>query len=248
MLFVTHNVREAARLGDRIVLLTSRPGRVAATYPVGLARVPADRLPRDRRRWPRRSPTSSEPRWAPWRLTDRRPRRSGAGLGHQRHGSAHGADRRRQPRPSSTGPSPGSTPWSEAGRSASDPSGRAPVAGHLAQADRLRAHPARLADRGLGPLEALHPPVTGHRGPAAVGAARHLARSGRPAGSPPSRPSIGYALVVVIGGSSRHRRGPSAGPACRHRIADHRHADHALGALVPARRSWSSGSPGRRSS
>ncbi len=34
VLFVTHNVREAARLGDRIVLLTSRPGRVAATFPV----------------------------------------------------------------------------------------------------------------------------------------------------------------------------------------------------------------------
>ena len=38
MLFVTHNVREAARLGDRIVLLTSRPGRVAATFPVALPR------------------------------------------------------------------------------------------------------------------------------------------------------------------------------------------------------------------
>ena len=29
VLFVTHNVREAVRLGDRVVLLTSRPGRVA---------------------------------------------------------------------------------------------------------------------------------------------------------------------------------------------------------------------------
>jgi NitT/TauT family transport system ATP-binding protein len=38
VLFVTHNVREAARLGDRIVLLTSRPGRVAATFTVDLAR------------------------------------------------------------------------------------------------------------------------------------------------------------------------------------------------------------------
>jgi len=38
VLFVTHNVREAARLGDTIVLLTSRPGRVAATYPVDLPR------------------------------------------------------------------------------------------------------------------------------------------------------------------------------------------------------------------
>ena len=34
VLFVTHNVREAARLGDRIVLLTSRPGRVAETFDV----------------------------------------------------------------------------------------------------------------------------------------------------------------------------------------------------------------------
>jgi NitT/TauT family transport system ATP-binding protein len=29
VLFVTHNVREAARLGDRIVLMSSRPGRIA---------------------------------------------------------------------------------------------------------------------------------------------------------------------------------------------------------------------------
>ncbi len=34
VLFVTHNVREAVRLGDRVVLLTSRPGRVAAEFPV----------------------------------------------------------------------------------------------------------------------------------------------------------------------------------------------------------------------
>jgi len=38
VLFVTHNVREAARLGDRIVLLTSRPGRVAASYDVDIPR------------------------------------------------------------------------------------------------------------------------------------------------------------------------------------------------------------------
>ena len=34
VLFVTHNVREAARLGDRIVVLTSRPGRVAEEFRV----------------------------------------------------------------------------------------------------------------------------------------------------------------------------------------------------------------------
>jgi len=38
VLFVTHNVREAARLADRIVLLTSRPGRVAAEFAVDIAR------------------------------------------------------------------------------------------------------------------------------------------------------------------------------------------------------------------
>lgn len=38
VLFVTHNVREAVRLGDRVVLLTSRPGRVAETYEVDIAR------------------------------------------------------------------------------------------------------------------------------------------------------------------------------------------------------------------
>jgi NitT/TauT family transport system ATP-binding protein len=38
VVFVTHNVREAARLGDRIVLLSSRPGRVVAEFPVDVAR------------------------------------------------------------------------------------------------------------------------------------------------------------------------------------------------------------------
>ena len=38
IVFVTHNVREAARLGDRIVLLSSRPGRVVAEFPVEVDR------------------------------------------------------------------------------------------------------------------------------------------------------------------------------------------------------------------
>ncbi|MDP9433960.1 MAG: ABC transporter ATP-binding protein [Actinomycetota bacterium] len=37
VVFVTHNVREAVRLGDRVVLLSSRPGRVAREYDVPCA-------------------------------------------------------------------------------------------------------------------------------------------------------------------------------------------------------------------
>ena len=48
VLFVTHNVREAVRLGDRVVLLASSPGRVKAELPVPLRTTQADRLPRDR--------------------------------------------------------------------------------------------------------------------------------------------------------------------------------------------------------
>jgi NitT/TauT family transport system ATP-binding protein len=38
VLFVTHNVREAVRLGDRVVVLTSRPGRVAEVFDVAIER------------------------------------------------------------------------------------------------------------------------------------------------------------------------------------------------------------------
>ncbi|HET7206113.1 MAG TPA: ABC transporter ATP-binding protein [Terriglobales bacterium] len=38
IIFVTHNVREAVRLGDRVALLTFRPGRVKREYPVDLPR------------------------------------------------------------------------------------------------------------------------------------------------------------------------------------------------------------------
>jgi NitT/TauT family transport system ATP-binding protein len=37
VVFVTHNVREAARLGQRVVLLGSRPGRAVREWPVDIA-------------------------------------------------------------------------------------------------------------------------------------------------------------------------------------------------------------------
>jgi len=38
VLFVTHNVREAAGLADRVVLLSSRPGGVVEAFDVGIER------------------------------------------------------------------------------------------------------------------------------------------------------------------------------------------------------------------
>jgi NitT/TauT family transport system ATP-binding protein len=38
VLFVTHNVREAVRLGDRVLLFSNRPGRLIAEFAVDLAR------------------------------------------------------------------------------------------------------------------------------------------------------------------------------------------------------------------
>jgi sulfonate transport system ATP-binding protein len=38
IIFVTHNVREAARLGDRVILFTFRPGRIKREFPVNLPR------------------------------------------------------------------------------------------------------------------------------------------------------------------------------------------------------------------
>lgn len=38
IVFVTHNVREAARLGDRVVLLSFRPGKIKSQFQIGLPR------------------------------------------------------------------------------------------------------------------------------------------------------------------------------------------------------------------
>ena len=38
IIFVTHNVREAVRLGDRVLVLSYRPGRIKNEFPISLAR------------------------------------------------------------------------------------------------------------------------------------------------------------------------------------------------------------------
>src|SRR2546423_12723212 len=38
ILFVTHNAREAVRLGDRVLVFTSRPGRIAYEFKIDLPR------------------------------------------------------------------------------------------------------------------------------------------------------------------------------------------------------------------
>ena len=70
VLFVTHNVREAVRLGDRVVLLSSRPGRVDRGLPGRLDRARGASTPP---RWPalaaddhRPAPRGGRP---PWQLT-----------------------------------------------------------------------------------------------------------------------------------------------------------------------------------
>ena len=66
VLFVTHNVREAARLGDRIVLLSSRPGRVVEEYPVDIPRprrIDSPEVGRPVRDHHRPAPRGGAPSW-----------------------------------------------------------------------------------------------------------------------------------------------------------------------------------------
>ena len=62
ILFVTHNVQEAVRLGDRVVVLSSRPGRVVDGVRRCRSSTPGGSTRHRSRNWPRRSPTGCERR------------------------------------------------------------------------------------------------------------------------------------------------------------------------------------------
>ena len=69
IIFVTHSVDEAVFLADRIVVMTTRPGRIKNIYSIDLPR------PRDRGD-PASSSSSGRPSWTSWSSSARASRAS----------------------------------------------------------------------------------------------------------------------------------------------------------------------------
>jgi NitT/TauT family transport system ATP-binding protein len=67
VLFVTHDIEEAVRLSDRVIVLSGRPARVIADISVPLARPRAAAISRD--------PAAEELRWRVWGLLEEEARR-----------------------------------------------------------------------------------------------------------------------------------------------------------------------------
>ena len=166
IVFVTHNVREAVRLGDRVVLLSSRPGRVAAEFVIDRPPPPPHRFARgggDRRDYHRPPARGGAPPWS------RRRKLIGPG--------SPGDAKARRARPSSIGrwtAWTGSTPPPEASERGAPDLDRG-----VAQGGRHRHRRGHLADHRVDRLEADLPAarpggrVPGHRqrplGPASPG-------------------------------------------------------------------------------
>ena len=112
VVFVTHNVREAARLADRIVLLSSRPGRVVDEFDVDIPRprrIDSPEVSRPRRRDHRPTPRGGAPPChrltdAPTRPSTELDRASSAGLDAARA-------RRRRPAAELAAPRCGRATW-----------------------------------------------------------------------------------------------------------------------------------------
>lgn len=70
VVYVTHDIDEAVRLGDRVLVMSGRPGRILADLPVPLAR------PREFSR--REDPAARDLRWSIWELLEDEVRRHAA--------------------------------------------------------------------------------------------------------------------------------------------------------------------------
>jgi len=210
VLFVTHNVREAVRLGDRVVLLSSRPGRVIDEFAVP-SPVPGGSTRRRWPSWPGPSPTGCERRWAAMARLSSPP----AGLGRQAWPAPWTGDpRAHRARHLETVPLAGGRhPWSA----------RSIGARRLAEAAGGRAGHRRVGDHPPHRVEALRAARPGHGVLQPMGAdAARGALAGHRHHHAAARSSASRCRCSSARWPARWCRGSSR--CARPPVADHRHA------------------------